>query len=126
MKLAFDELRSSLAEQIRVGFAEIRSQTPGFAELSSPTPVHEKRYYSIAYSRGQKKKSSVLEVDVGMDYKMARKLFPSSSQAHQQSIFESSLPTIIEESSENIQVMWLCQVVRRLRREGTVSLGQYE
>ncbi|XP_073022336.1 protein CHROMATIN REMODELING 35-like isoform X2 [Primulina eburnea] len=99
--MAFDELRSSLTEQIRAGFAEIRSHTPGVAEIRSSTPVREDRYYSIAYSRRRKRKSS--ETDFGVDDNMAREI-GNSSQEHPQPIFEPDLPTIIEESSEDIQV----------------------
>ncbi|XP_073138391.1 uncharacterized protein [Henckelia pumila] len=86
MKAGFDELRSSLAKQIRAGLAEIRSQTA----------VHVQRDYSMVYSRRQKRKSSVLEADVGVDDNMIKELFPNNSGAE--------LPTIPEESIEDIQV----------------------
>ncbi|XP_073308417.1 uncharacterized protein [Primulina huaijiensis] len=87
--LGLDELRLSLTEQIRAGFAEMRSNMP----------VHQDRDYSIAYSRGQKRKSS--EADFGVDDNLGREI-GSSSQTQQ--IFEPNLPVITEESSEDIQV----------------------
>ncbi|XP_073308415.1 uncharacterized protein [Primulina huaijiensis] len=87
--LGLDELRLSLTEQIRAGFAEMRSNMP----------VHQDRDYSIAYSRGQKRKSS--EADFGVDDNLGREI-GSSSQTQQ--IFEPNLPVITEESAEDIQV----------------------
>ncbi|XP_073289265.1 uncharacterized protein [Primulina huaijiensis] len=52
--LGLDELWLSLTEQIRAGFAEMRSNMP----------VHQDRDHSIAYSRGRKRKSS--EADFGL------------------------------------------------------------
>ncbi|XP_073154203.1 uncharacterized protein [Henckelia pumila] len=50
----------------------------------------------MVYSRRKKRKSSILEADIGVDDNMVRELFPNSSRA--------ALPTIPEESSEDIQV----------------------
>ncbi|XP_073312059.1 uncharacterized protein [Primulina huaijiensis] len=87
--LGLDELRSSLTEQIRADFAEMRSNMP----------VHQDKDYSIAYSRGRKRKSS--EVNFGVDDNLARKIGSCSQTQH---IFEPNLPVITEESSEDIQV----------------------
>ncbi|XP_075508094.1 uncharacterized protein LOC142544983 [Primulina tabacum] len=97
LNLVFNDLRPSLSEQIRTGFSEMRSHMPGDAEIRSPTPVHQERDYSIAYSRGRKRKSS--ESDFGVDDNMAREI-GSSSQTHPQRVFEPSLPIITEESSK--------------------------
>ncbi|XP_075483757.1 uncharacterized protein LOC142523909 [Primulina tabacum] len=51
--LGLDQLRLSLTEQIRAGFAEMRSNMP----------VQQDRDYSIAYTRGRKRKAS--EADFG-------------------------------------------------------------
>ncbi|XP_073273638.1 uncharacterized protein [Primulina huaijiensis] len=64
--LGLDELRSSLTEQIRAGFAEIRSNMP----------VHQDKDHSISYSRGWKRKSS--EADFGVDDNLAREIGSSS------------------------------------------------
>ncbi|XP_073308413.1 uncharacterized protein [Primulina huaijiensis] len=103
--LGLDELRLSLTEQIRAGFAEMRSNMP----------VHQDRDYSIAYSRGQKRKSS--EADFGVDDNLGREI-GSSSQTQQ--IFEPNLPVITEESSEDIQVT---TDARKSGGEATTSRG---
>ncbi|XP_073303897.1 uncharacterized protein [Primulina huaijiensis] len=87
--LGLDELRSSLTEQIRAGFDEMRSTIL----------VHQDKDYSVAYSRGRKRKSS--EADFGVDDNLAREIGSSSQTQH---IFEPNLPVITEESSEDIQV----------------------
>ncbi|XP_075500554.1 uncharacterized protein LOC142539160 [Primulina tabacum] len=87
--LGLDELRLSLTEQIRAGFAEMRSNMP----------VQQDRDYSIAYTRGQKRKSS--EADFGVDDNLAREIGSTSQTQH---IFETNLPVNTEESSEDIQV----------------------
>ncbi|XP_075499233.1 uncharacterized protein LOC142537616 [Primulina tabacum] len=87
--LGLDELRSSMPEQIRAGFAEMRSNML----------VHQNKNYSVAYSRGRKRKSS--EADFGVDDNLAREIGSSSQTQH---IFEPNLAVITEESSEDIQV----------------------
>ncbi|XP_075515602.1 uncharacterized protein LOC142550250 [Primulina tabacum] len=104
--LGLDELRLSLTKQIRVGFAEMRSNMP----------VQQDRDYSIAYGRGRKRKSS--EADFGVDDNLARKI-DSSSQT-QQHLFELNLPVITEEFSETIQVI---PDSRKLGGEATTSRG---
>ncbi|XP_075480073.1 uncharacterized protein LOC142520808 [Primulina tabacum] len=103
--LGLDELRLSLTEQIRAGFAEMRSNML----------VQQDRDYSIAYSRGRKRKSS--EADFGVDDNLARKIGSSSQTQH---IFEPNLPVITEESSEDIQVT---SDVRMSGGEATTSRG---
>ncbi|XP_073314689.1 uncharacterized protein [Primulina huaijiensis] len=87
--LGLDELRSSLTEHIRADFAEMRSNMP----------VHQDKDYSVAYSRGRKRKSS--EAYFGVDDNLTREIDSSSQTQH---IFEPNLLVITEESSEDIQV----------------------
>ncbi|XP_073314716.1 uncharacterized protein [Primulina huaijiensis] len=105
--LGLDELRSSLTKQIRTGFGEIRSNML----------VHQDKDYSIAYSRGRKRKSS--EADFGVDDSLAREIGSSSQTQH---IFEPNLPVITEESSEDIQVT---PDARMSGGEATTSRGYY-
>ncbi|XP_073309968.1 uncharacterized protein [Primulina huaijiensis] len=105
--LGLDELRSSLTEQIRAGFAEMRSNML----------VHQNKDYSIAYSRGRKRKSS--EADFGVDDNLAREIGSSSQTQH---IFEPNLPVITEESSKDIQVT---SDACMSGREATTSRGYY-
>ncbi|XP_073292051.1 uncharacterized protein [Primulina huaijiensis] len=105
--LGLDELRSSLTEQIRAGFAEMRSNML----------VHQDKDYSIAYSRGRKRKSS--EADFGVDDNLAKEIDSSSQTQH---IFEPNLPVITEESSEDIQAT---PDARNPVGEATTSRGYY-
>ncbi|XP_073054386.1 uncharacterized protein [Primulina eburnea] len=86
---ALVDLKSSLTEQIKAGFAEIRSNMP----------VQQDRDYSITYTRWRKRKAS--EADFGADDNLAREIGSTSQTLH---IFEPNLPVITEESSEDIQV----------------------
>ncbi|XP_073051203.1 uncharacterized protein [Primulina eburnea] len=74
--------------------------------MRSNMPVHQDRDYSIAYSRGQKMKSS--EADFGVDDNLGREI-GSSSQSQQ--IFEPNLPVITEESAEHDGVRPLAETV---------------
>ncbi|XP_073317244.1 uncharacterized protein [Primulina huaijiensis] len=85
--LGLDELRLSLTEQIRAGFAE----------MSSNIPVQWDRDDSIAYTRGRKRKAS--EADFGVDDNLTREIGSTSQTLH---IFEPNLPVITEESSEGV------------------------
>ncbi|XP_073307203.1 uncharacterized protein [Primulina huaijiensis] len=67
--------------------------------MRSNMSVHQDKDYSVAYSRGRKRKSS--EADFGVDDNLVRELGSSSQTLH---IFEPNLPVITEESSEDIQV----------------------
>ncbi|XP_073051314.1 uncharacterized protein [Primulina eburnea] len=88
---ALVDLKSSLTEQIRAGFAEMRSNMS----------VQEDRDYSIVYSRGRKRKAS--EADFGelilFIMFMFMKIASTSQTLH---IFEPNLSVIIEESSEGV------------------------
>ncbi|XP_073035345.1 uncharacterized protein [Primulina eburnea] len=88
LNLGLDELRLSLT-QLRADFAEMRPNMP----------VHHDRDYSIAYSRGRKRKAS--ETDFGVDDNLAREIGSTSQTPH---IFEPNIEVITEESSEDIQV----------------------
>ncbi|XP_075478933.1 uncharacterized protein LOC142519792 [Primulina tabacum] len=100
--LGLDELRLSLTEQIRAGFAEMRSNMT----------VQQDRDYSIAYSRGRERKAS--EAYFGVDDNLARKIGSTSQTLH---IFEPNLLVITEESSEDIQVTPDSRVADNLGRE---------
>ncbi|XP_073042043.1 uncharacterized protein [Primulina eburnea] len=102
---ALADMKSSLTEQIRTGFAEMRSNMP----------VQEDRDYSIVYTRGRKRKAS--EADFGVDDNLAREIASTSQTLH---MFEPNLPVIIEESSEDIQVT---PVPRKSGGEATTSRG---
>ncbi|XP_073059540.1 uncharacterized protein [Primulina eburnea] len=84
---ALVDLKSSLTEQIRAGFAEMRSNMP----------VQQDNDYSITYTRGRKRKAS--EADFGVDDNLAREIGSTSQTLH---IFEPNLPVITEESSEGV------------------------
>ncbi|XP_073059541.1 uncharacterized protein [Primulina eburnea] len=86
---ALVDLKSSLTEQIRACFAEMRSNMP----------VQQDNDYSITYTRGRKRKAS--EADFGVDDNLAREIGSTSQTLHK---FEPNLPVITEESSEDIQV----------------------
>ncbi|XP_075496325.1 uncharacterized protein LOC142533447 isoform X2 [Primulina tabacum] len=83
--------------------------------MRSNMPMHQDKDYSIAYSRGRKRKSS--EADFGVDDNLAREIGGSSQTQH---IFEPNLPVITEESSEDIQVT---PDARKSGDEATTSRG---
>ncbi|XP_075473326.1 uncharacterized protein LOC142504332 [Primulina tabacum] len=100
--LRLDEMRSKLTKQIRAGFAEMRSNMPVLLDKD----------YSVAYSRGRKRKSS--EADFGVDENLAREI------GQTQQLFEPNLPVITEESSEDMQVT---PDTRKSGGEATTSRG---
>ncbi|XP_073027936.1 uncharacterized protein [Primulina eburnea] len=103
--LRLDELRSSFTEQIRADFAEMRSNMPVILDKD----------FSVAYSRGRKRKST--EADFGIDDNLAKEI-GSSSQTQQ--LFEPNLPVITKESSEDMQVT---PDARKSGGEATTSRG---
>ncbi|XP_073039541.1 uncharacterized protein [Primulina eburnea] len=112
---AVADMKSSLnlgLDELRLGSTQLRAD---FAEMRPNIPVHHERDFSIAYSRGRKRKAS--EADFGVDDNLAREI-GSTSQTPR--IFEPNLEVITEESSEDIQVT---PASRKSGGETTTSRG---